>query len=95
MRVEEVVRRPLLTEKSVEQRESVNQYCFEVHPLASKVQVRQAVETLFRVRVDQVRTLIVRGKVKRMGRSHGKRRNWKKAMVTLPAGEVIDLFEGA
>jgi large subunit ribosomal protein L23 len=92
--VQEVVRRPLITEKAERNREAAHQYSFEVHRQASKVQVKQAVEKLFNVHVLAVRTAIARGKVKRVGRHVGQRPNWKKAFVTLREGETIALFEG-
>ena len=96
MTPEEIVKRPLvLTEKGSRLRESQNQYLFEVATTANKVQIRDAIETLFAVKVDSVRTLIVRGRMRRMGRGKAKTRNWKKAIVELKAGETIDVFEGA
>lgn len=91
---ETVVRRSLaLTEKASSQQESHNQVSFEVHPKANKVEIRSAIEALFRVRVRKVRTLIVRGRVRRMGRGYAKLKNRKKAIVTLARGEVIDLLD--
>lgn len=92
---EHIVKRPLvLTEKGTRLREGHNQYMFEVAQTANKIQIRDAVETLFNVKVDSVRTLNVRGRMRRMGRSKAKTRNWKKAIVELRAGETIDIFEG-
>ncbi len=90
----DVVKRPLITEKSERGRESDQQYAFEVHRDATKIQVKNAVEKLFAVHVTAVRTSIARGKNKRVGRSMGRRPNWKKAIVTLKEGETIALFEG-
>ena len=96
MQPEEVVKRPLiLTEKGSSLRETENQYMFEVDRRASKHDIRNAVESLFQVNVEGVNTMIVRGKMKRMGRTWAKTRNWKKAIVTLAEGESIDFFEGA
>ncbi len=92
--VQDVVKRPLITEKAERNREAAHQYAFEVHREASKVQVKHAVERLFNVHVLAVRTAIARGKVKRVGRNVGRRPNWKKAFVTLKEGETIALFEG-
>ncbi len=92
---QDVVRRPLITEKSERGRETDQQYAFEVHQEATKIQVKTAVEKLFGVHVTAVRTSIARGKNKRVGRSMGRRPNWKKAIVTLKEGETISLFEGA
>ena len=92
---QDVVKRPLITEKSERGRETDQQYAFEVHRDATKIQVKTAVEKLFGVHVTAVRTSISRGKNKRVGRSMGRRPNWKKAIVTLREGETISLFEGA
>lgn len=89
-----IIRRPLVTEKSTQQRDSSRQYVFEVHPDANKIEVRHAVEHLFKVKVEDVRTLNVLGKMKRLGRKYGKRPDWKKATVTLKEGFRIDFFEG-
>jgi large subunit ribosomal protein L23 len=90
----EVLRRPLLTEKGQDMRDTENKYMFEVIEGANKVEIAQAVEKLFGVRVAKVNTQVMRGKMKRVGRKIGKRANWKKAIVTLHAGDAIDLFEG-
>lgn len=90
----QIVRRPLLTEKSDRLRETDNQYCFEVHRQANKLEIKQAIEELFQVKVKRVRVQNVQGKIKRMGRFAGKQADWKKAFVTLHEGEVIELFEG-
>jgi large subunit ribosomal protein L23 len=91
---QDIVKRPLITEKSERAREAHRQYAFEVHGDATKIQVKNAVEKLFAVHVTDVRTSIARGKNKRVGRSIGRRPNWKKAVVTLKEGETIALFEG-
>ncbi len=92
--VQDVVKRPLITEKAERNREASRQFAFEVHREATKVQVKQAVEKLFNVHVLAVRTAVARGKVKRVGRHIGQRPNWKKAFVTLQEGQTIALFEG-
>jgi large subunit ribosomal protein L23 len=92
---QEIVKRPLITEKAERNREANRQYAFEVHRDATKIQVKQAVERLFGVHVTSVHTAIARGKNKRVGRNIGRRPNWKKAIVTLKEGETIALFEGA
>ncbi len=92
---QDVVKRPLITEKSERGREVAQQYAFEVHRDATKIQVKNAVEKLFGVHVTGIRTAIARGKNKRVGRNLGRRPNWKKAIVTLRQGETISLFEGA
>ncbi len=95
MQVEQVIKRPLyLTEKGAKLREEQNKYTFEVDLDANKMQIKDAVETLFKVTVRDVRTLIVRGHMRRMGRTFAKTRNWKKAVVTLREGDTIDFFEG-
>ena len=96
MRPEDVIKRPLvLTEKGNLLREEENQYLFEVARTANKVQIRNAVETLFNVKVEKVHTMNVRGRMRRMGRGTAKTHNWKKAIVSLKDGESIDFFEGA
>jgi len=92
---QKVVRRPMITEKSTRQKEESRQYVFEVHRNANKIEIQSAVERLFKVKVLQVRTSNVLGKVKRLGRRYGKRPDWKKAIVTLREGDRIDFFEGA
>jgi large subunit ribosomal protein L23 len=92
---QDVVKRPLITEKSERGREASQQYAFEVHRDATKIQVKTAVEKLFAVHVTAIRTSIARGKNKRVGKNIGRRPNWKKAVVTLKQGETISLFEGA
>jgi len=92
MNPELVIRRPIaLTEKSNLLR-GHNKVIFEVARGANKVEIRQAVEKLFNVKVEQVNTLVMRGKDRRMGRGYAKMQNWKKAMVTLKEGENIDFF---
>ena len=90
----QIVKRPLLTEKSDRLRETNNQYCFEVAVGANKLEVKAAIESLFEVKVSSVRIQNRIGKAKRMGRFTGKRADWKKAIVTLKEDEVIELFEG-
>ena len=93
--IHDVILRPLvLTEKGESQREELNKLFFEVAMKANKVEVRQAVEKLFNVKVADVNTMIVRGKPGRIGRKATKRPNWKKAIVTLHEGDTIEFFEG-
>lgn len=95
MNANQVIRRPLVTEKSTMLRESGNVIAFEVDPKANKIQVKTAVEELFKVKVEEVRLFNVRGKMKRMGRYEGKRRDWRKAYVRLKEGEKApDFIEG-
>jgi len=90
-----VLVRPLMTEKSMQQKEALNAVTFEVSPDANKVEIRQAVEKVFNVKVADVRTASREGKWKRMGKHEGRRPNWKKAVVTLRPGHKIELVEGA
>jgi large subunit ribosomal protein L23 len=104
---EQIIKRPLLTEKGTRLKETggnpgkdldpetiKSQLLFEVARDANKVEIRHAVEKLWNVDVLDVRTAIVRGKEKKMGRYVGKRSNWKKAVVTIAAGQNIEFFEG-
>jgi large subunit ribosomal protein L23 len=89
-----VIRRAVVTERTTAMKQATNQVVFEVDPEATKLQIRSAVETAFKVKVAGVNTMVVRGKVKRMGRFAGKRSNWKKAVVTLKPGFTIETVEG-
>jgi large subunit ribosomal protein L23 len=102
-----IIKRPLLTEKSARLRETggasarpaegdeyAQQVVFEVVRDANKIEIRNAIETLFKVSVTGVRTIVVRGKTKRVGKFSGLRPNWKKAIVTLKAGDTVAFFEG-
>lgn len=96
MTPEQVIKRPIvLTEKAATLKEERNQVIFEVELKADKVQIREAVEKLFDVKVESVNTLIQRGKVKHQGRRVYKRPNWKKAIVTLAEGNNIEFFDEA
>jgi len=91
-----VILYPLLTEKSSNMQAENNQYVFVVSKTANKLQIKKAVESLKRnIEVESVQTQIVRGKIKRMGASSGKRSNWKKAVVKLKTGQTLDLLESA
>ncbi len=95
MNANQIIRRPLVTEKSTMLREDTNVIAFEVAPHANKIEVKRAVEELFKVKVEEVRLFNVRGKMKRMGRWAGKRRDWRKAYVRLKEGEKApDFIEG-
>ena len=89
----QVVLRPLVTEKATTLKDERNQVSFQVAMDVNKVQIRHAVETIFKVKVADVRTQVVFGKEKRMGRHLGRRPSWKKAVVTLGPGSKIELFE--
>jgi len=91
----DIVKRPLITEKTSIQKEDYNQISFEVDRKANRVEIKRAIENIFNVNVAAVRTMQVKGKAKQRGRIVGKRRNWKKAVVKLMPGERIDFFEGA
>lgn len=95
MNPRDVVQGPVVTEKGTLVGEVANQVVFRVHPRANKVEIGRAVEELFAVRVERVRTSRQLGKVKRVGRTVGRRPAWKKAYVTLADGHRIDFFEGA
>ncbi|HEX7155376.1 MAG TPA: 50S ribosomal protein L23 [Thermoanaerobaculia bacterium] len=92
MNANQIIRRPLVTEKSTILRETGNVIAFEVDPNANQIEVKKAVEELFKVKVEEVRLFNVRGKMKRMGRWVGKRRDWRKAYVRLKAGEKAPEF---
>jgi large subunit ribosomal protein L23 len=96
MTPEQIIRRPVvLTEKANQLREKQNQLVFEVARAANKVQIKDAVQKLFKVSVTSVNTMVVRGKERRMGRGRAKTQNWKKAIVTLKEGDSIDFFAEA
>lgn len=88
-----ILNRPLVTEKSTLQKEECNQVVLKVRRDANKVEIRKAVEDLLGAKVVAVNTQVIRGKTKRLGRSVGRRPNWKKAIVTLAAGEQVEFFE--
>jgi len=90
----DVIKRPLITEKSTIQKESANQLTFEVDRKANRVEIKKAVESIFKVKVAGVRTIQIMGKFKRRGRILGKRNDYKKAVVRLMPGERIEFFEG-
>ncbi len=91
---EQILRRPIvLTEKSSRLREGSNQVIFEVAPTANKIEIKNAVQTLFGVTVLGVNTMVYRGKERRMGRGYAKMQNWKKAIITLKQGDEIKFFD--
>ena len=91
----QIIKKPLITEKSTRLKEADNQIAFVVDSQANKIEIRQAVEKLFKVRVKAVRPMNLVGKRKRVGRFSGWKSDWKKAIVTLREGERIEFFEGA
>ncbi|NMC61672.1 MAG: 50S ribosomal protein L23 [SAR324 cluster bacterium] len=93
MNIYDVIQKPLITEKTSFERENRNILAFQVHNDANKLEIKKAVESLFKVDVTEVRTLMVAGKMKRFGKKIGKRSNWKKAYVTLKPGSSVDFFE--
>ena len=94
MELQQIIRRPIITEKSTIEREQDNIVTFDVDPRATKLQIKSAVETLFSVGALAVRTSRVKGKLRRSGRYAGYRPNWKKARVKLREGDSIEFFEG-
>jgi large subunit ribosomal protein L23 len=94
MHLREVLKRPILTEKSSYLTDALHRYVFEVDRRATKQLVREAVESIFSVKVVDVNMMSVRGKQRRVGRFVGKTHDWKKAVVVLAAGESISFFEG-
>ncbi len=93
MELRDIIVRPVISEKAYALM-SEGKYTFRVSLTANKVQIRQAIEKIFNVKVEKVATIRVLGKTKRMGRTQGKRPDYKKAIVTLKAGETIEFFEG-
>lgn len=87
----DIIKRPLRTEKSVADGEASNTYHFEVDLRANKIQIREAIEKFFDVKVDDVRTLVRKGKRRRVKFKLGKTKDWKKAIITLKEGNAIDL----
>ena len=94
MELKDILIRPIVTEKTTTYLGTDQTYAFEVGLDANKIQIKRAIETFYDVNVEAVRTIVVRGKVKRFGRHHAKRSNWKKAYVTLAQGDSINLYEG-
>ncbi|MCB9493936.1 MAG: 50S ribosomal protein L23 [Desulfobacteraceae bacterium] len=90
----DIILGPVNTEKSNLQNELLNQVTFEVDPRANRIEIKKAVEEIFKVKVEGVRTAIVKGKKKRRGLIVGQRKNWKKAIVQLRHGDKIEFFEG-
>lgn len=94
MDIYKVIKAAHITEKGTLQKELQNQIAFKVARKANKVEIRRAVETLFKTRVVEVKTMNMKGKRRRVGRNVGKRADWKKAIVKLAPGESIEFFEG-
>ncbi len=94
MDIYQVIKEPHITEKANLQKGEVNQVSFKVHRQANKIEIRRAVESLFKTKVLDVRTMNMRGKSRRMGKHVGRKPHWKKAIVQLAPGESIEFFEG-
>ncbi|HDZ90839.1 MAG: 50S ribosomal protein L23 [Deltaproteobacteria bacterium] len=94
MDIYQVIKEPHITEKANLQKGDTNQVSFKVHRGANKIEIKKAVETLLKAKVIEVRTMNVRGKKRRMGRTAGRKPHWKKAIVKLAPGENIEFFEG-
>ncbi len=92
MELHSIIKRPLVTEKSTTAREG-NKYIFEVDRRANKIEIGNAVEKIFKVKVVDVRTMNITGKKKRIGRIVGQKSDWKKAIITLAEGNTIEMFE--
>jgi large subunit ribosomal protein L23 len=90
----EILKRPLVTEKSTVEKDERNKLCFEVDRRANKIQIKAAVEKIFKVNVLDVATIQMKGKRKRVGRYYTQLPNWKKAVVTIKAGQRVEFFEG-
>ena len=91
----QILKRPLVTEKSTKMLAEGNWVAFQVHPQANKIQIKDAVEKIFNVTVTKVNALVVPGKYRRFGRAIGHTKSWKKAMLRLKEGDKIEFFEGA
>ena len=93
MNVYQIIKKPLITEKTSLGKDENNMVAFVVDRDATKIEIKQAVEKFFKAKVKDVNTIMVAGKRKRFGRHEGKRSNWKKAYVTLKEGSSVDFFE--
>lgn len=89
----QIIKSHISTERSTKLREQNNEYVFKVDKRANKFTIKTAIEDVFKVQVDSVRTLVVPGKVRRLGRNEGKTSTWKKAIVKLKQGETISIFD--
>ena len=94
MDIYQVLKEPHITEKATLQKEGTNQISFKVHKRSNKIEIKRAVENLFKTKVVEVQTMNIKGKRRRVGRNVGRRPNWKKAIVKLAPGESIEFFEG-
>lgn len=94
MDIYQIIKEPHITEKANLQKEGYNQVSFKVSRRANKIEIKHAVEVLFKTKVSDVKTMNVRGKSRRVGKSAGKRPDWKKAVVKLATNQSIEFFEG-
>jgi len=94
MKLYDIIRGPVVTEKTTLQKELNNQVTLKVDKRANRVEIKEAVEKNFNTKVKQIRTIQVKGKVKQRGKILGRKKDWKKAIVTLMPGQRIDFFEG-
>lgn len=94
MDIYHIIKEPHITEKATSRKKEAGQISFKVHKRANKIEIRRAVETLFKTKVVEVKTMNVLGKRRRIGKNSGKRPDWKKAVVTLAPGEKVEFFEG-
>ncbi len=90
----EIIKKPLITEKGSKLKESQNKIVLQVSPDANKIEIKNAVEAVFKVKVDEVRTMVFKGKRKRLGARQGVRSDWKKAVITLKEGQTVEYLEG-
>jgi large subunit ribosomal protein L23 len=89
----DLIRKPIITEKAGDAKDKLNKITFSVDPRANKMEVKKAVENIFKVKVDKINIINVKGKPKKLGRSSGKRADWKKAVVTVSEGHTIEVFD--
>jgi large subunit ribosomal protein L23 len=89
----DLIRKPIITEKAGDAKDKLNKITFSVDPRANKMEVKKAVESIFKVKVDKINIINVKGKPKKLGRSSGKRADWKKAVVTVSEGHTIEVFD--
>ncbi len=94
LRAYDIIKRPILTEKTLAQKNLYNKLCFEVASDANKIEIKKAVERIFKVDVVSVHTMNMKGRRRRVGRHWTKEPNWKKAIVTIKPGKKVELFEG-
>lgn len=94
MELYQIIKEPHITEKANLQKRKVNQISFKVHPKANKIEIKDAVQKLFKTKVTSVQTMNLEGKRRRLGRHAGKKPDWKKAVVRLAPGQNIEFFEG-